>query len=460
MSELNYKVAKFGGTSVADARQIKRILSILQADHSRRIVVVSAPGKRFDGDTKVTDLLIHLANCALALEPHATEVREALAAVVQRFQEIVDELELGAATIQRIETVLQEALAEDRADPEHFIDVLKACGEDCCARLVAEAVKRYVGPATYIHPREAGLLLSAEPGNAQVLPEAYDELAKLREKSEIIVFPGFFGVTKAGKLVTFSRGGSDRYENFTDVDHVFAADPRVVPNAAPVRCLSFREMRELSYAGFGVFHDEALVPVFKAGIPVEIKNTNRPQLTGTLLYEKLEDLNAGAAAEQRPVAGIASSGSFVSINITKVLMNREIGFVRKLLSILEEEQVSFEHIPSGIDDVSVIISKRCWSDATESRVLQKIHEQLQPDSVCVTHDLAVIMLVGEGMHETIGIAARATQALATAGVNLEMINQGASEISIMFGVSLSNRDRAVKALHDEFLTTDQDTASA
>lgn len=448
-----YKVAKFGGTSLADATQIRKVIDIVRSDPERKLIVVSAPGKRHADDTKITDWLIRLAEGQI----NGIDTTKPYEAILERFRSILADFALDPKHLDGIRERLDEAIATPRDNPAYYLDVIKSLGEDFSARVVALAMDKLVGPTVYVHPKDAGLILSDEPGNAQVLMSSYPKLAKLKKRKERVIFPGFFGVTRKGKVVTFSRGGSDitgsilaaataadMYENFTDVDNVYAADPRLVQGAAPVTELSYREMRELSYAGFSVFHDEALIPVFRARIPVCIRNTNRPEAPGTMLRETRD-------AETRPIAGIASSGSFVSINITKVLMNREVGFGRRLLQILEKAGVGYEHMPSGIDDISVLVKKSNLPPVLLDSIVRTIQDELKPDAVDVDDDLVVIMLVGEGMRYAVGIAARACSALARAGVNISMINQGASEISIMFGIASADRAKAVQALHDEFL---------
>jgi aspartate kinase len=446
------KVCKFGGTSLADAEAVRKVCGIVTADRDRRIVVVSAPGKRNSADTKVTDLLIQCAERRLA--GHSPE--QPLRAVVQRFRDIYEGLGLPASLGDEVDKDLRRRLEADPAHRARFVDGLKAAGEDHCARLLAAELRHLGFAARYTDPKEAGLFLTSEYGNAQILPESYDNLARLRAAEGIVVFPGFFGYTREGEVVTFPRGGSDisgsvlaaavtadLYENFTDVSSVYAADPRIVPEAQPIPELTYREMRELAYAGFAVFHDEAVVPAVLKGIPICIKNTHCPEAPGTRI-------SAQRAFTPGDVAGIASAPGFCMIFLSKYLMNREVGFGRRLLQILEEESLSFEHMPSGIDNLSVILREEAFESATEARVVGRIRSELQVADVEVERGLALIMIVGEGMRYAVGEAARATRAMAEAGVNIEMMNQGSSEISMMFGVKARDRDRALRSLYREF----------
>ena len=446
------KVVKFGGSSVANAEQISKIIDIVAADPARRIVVVSAPGKRHGDDTKVTDLLIALANAVLAGGGWEPELRK----VVERYAEIQRDLDLPPEVTETIEADLRKRIENRGENDLQFLDTMKAAGEDNNARIVAAAFVKRGHPAKYVNPGEAGMLLSDEFGNAEVLPESLEKLATLESEREIVVFPGFFGSTRGGEVATFPRGGSDItgailaaavkaevYENFTDVDSVYAMDPRIVPGAPPIELMTYREMRELAYAGFGVFHDEAIVPAVRAAIPICIKNTNRPEAPGTLIVPERK-------YEQTEVAGISSAGGFCAIYIDKYMMNREVGFGRRVLQILEEEGISYEHSPSGIDNMSIILESAELGADKEQKVLDRISAELSPDNVSVEHGLALLMVVGEGMSYAIGMAARATTALGDAGVNIEMINQGASEISMMFAVKELDRKKAVRALGKAF----------
>jgi aspartate kinase len=298
--------------------------------------------------------------------------------------------------------------------------------------------------------------LSDEFGNARVLPVSFENLSKLRNTEGIVVFPGFFGYSPAGDVVTFPRGGSDitgailaasvdaeMYENFTDVDSVYVANPNIIANPKAIIEITYREMRELSYSGFTVLHEETLEPVYRKGVPVCIKNTNNPTSKGTLIVVKRSLRNG-------PVVGIACENGFASIYVSKYMMNREIGFGRKVLQILEEEAISFEHIPSGIDNLSIIIKEKYLVKNKEDRIKKRIMDELKVDEINIEKNLALIMIVGEGMMHTPGVAARASRAFAKMEINIEMINQGSSEVSMMFGVRERDSEAAIKTLYDEF----------
>ncbi|WP_339252629.1 aspartate kinase [Sporosarcina sp. FSL W8-0480] len=446
------KVCKFGGTSVATADQIRKVVDIVTSNIDRKIIVVSAPGKRFSDDIKVTDLLIKLAEKALSNEDTEVELNE----VVNRFRGIANDLGLSDDIVETIKHDLQDRLSQDKEDSLLFMDTMKAAGEDNNAKLIA-AYFQFIGvDAKYINPREAGLLVNNRPERVRALPQGDEKLAKLRDEQGIIIFPGFFGYTEDGTLRTFNRGGSDitgsiiaaaikadLYENFTDVDSVFAANPTVIDNPVSIDTMTYREMRELAYAGFSVFHDEALIPAFRKSIPVRIKNTNNPDAPGTLIVKE-RDYN------EQQVIGIAADSGFTAIYVDKYLMNLEIGFGRRLLQILEEEDISYEHTPSGIDNLSIILRSRVLTKEKEERIVERIHKELEPDAVIVEHDYSMIVLVGEGMQYTTGLAGRAATAIARTGANIEMINQGSSEVSLVFGVKVQDETKILKELYKEF----------
>lgn len=447
------KVCKFGGTSVASAEQIKKVVDIVLADVERRIVVVSAPGKRNSQDTKVTDLLITLGETAL----RGDDTTKALDAVVKRFSSIAEELHLEQSIIETIQQDLKQRVEADKGDAVLFMDAMKAAGEDNNAKLIAAYFQSIGVNARYVSPLEGGLLVTDRPARVQALPEGDEQLAKLKDDSAIIVFPGFFGFTKDGTLRTFNRGGSDitgsllaaateatLYENFTDVDSVFSANPSVVIEPEPIEKMTYREMRELAYSGFSVFHDEALMPAFRKSVPVCIKNTNNPQAPGTMIVSERQK------SAKRPVVGIAADDGFVTLFVDKYLMNQEVGFGRKLMQILEEEDISFEHTPSGIDNMSVIFRAEYLDPDKEKRVIARVQNELNPDDIHLQHDLSMIVMVGEGMRHTTGLAARATTAISKTGASIQMINQGPSEVSLVFGVLTKDEDTIIQALYQEF----------
>lgn len=442
-------VVKFGGSSVANAEQIKKVANIIKSNLDRQIVVVSAPGKRFDADEKVTDLLIQLGQAYTNDEPYEHLYHQ----ILNRFKQIIDDLHLDYELFSHIEQSLKDALKTITIDN---LDQLLALGEDNSAKVVSAYLNKIDIEASYVNPKDAGIIVSDEPGNAQILASSYEKIYKLRQLEQVSVIPGFFGYTKEGKLVTFSRGGSDitgsiiaagvkakLYENFTDVDSVYSVNPQFVENPKKIKTLTYKEMRELSYAGFSVFHDEALIPAYQAEIPVCIKNTNNPTARGTMIVSKKEPT-------ARCVVGIASDTGFCSLYVSKYLMNREVGFGRRLLHILEDENISFEHMPSGIDDVTIIIRENQLTPEKEAKIMQRIKHELKVDTIRMVRDLAVIMIVGEGMHQTIGMAHKATEALAKARVNIEMINQGSSEVSMMFGIKTEDLTRAIPSLYKAY----------
>jgi aspartate kinase len=322
--------------------------------------------------------------------------------------------------------------------------------------LIAEFLSSQGSPAVYIHPKEAGILVEDMPGDALIKKEAYDTIRQLRHLDKIAVIPGFFGITDEGEICTFSRGGSDvtgsiiaagvkasLYENFTDVDAIYAANPNLIPNCQAITELTFREMRELSYSGFSVLHDEALIPAFHANIPVVIKNTNNPEAPGTKISSTRSHSN-------QTVIGIAGDSGFTSIYLSKYLMNRELGFGFKILKVLKQFNLQYDHMPSGIDDITIILRKEQLTEELEAELIVKLQEELALDEIKVKHDISMIAIVGEGMRNSIGVASRATAALATHKINLEMINQGASEVSILFAIDENQEDEAVKALYQAF----------
>ena len=441
---------------MSDAGQIQKVVDIITSDPERRLVVVSAPGKRFKNDEKVTDMLIGCAQRVLDGECAA----ENIAAVVERFESIRADLDLDTGLVKYVREELSRRLEAPVVNKNGFMDSVKALGEEFSARFCAAAFEKRGFPARYVDPRDAGMLLSSEFGNARLLKESYDLLREYLEpicREGIVIFPGFYGYTRDGAVATFPRGGSDItgailgaalkadvYENFTDMNSVCPIDPRIVPEVScGITEMTYREMRELSYSGFGIFHDEAVMPAVKAAVPINIRNTNNPDDPGTMIVPTRKTIPGR-------VIGIATSPGFGTLFVGKYLMNREVGFVARLLAMFAEEGISFELIPAGIDDVSVIVRDKFFQEPVRSKIIARVKKELDADEVIYESGLAIIMVVGEGMRTTVGSCLRVVRTLTGANINIEMMNQGASEISMMFGVREERLEDAARALYKEF----------
>ncbi|MBP6171107.1 MAG: aspartate kinase [Streptococcus sp.] len=446
------KVVKFGGSSLASAGQLEKVFNIVQSDSERRFVVVSAPGKRNAEDTKVTDALIKYYREYV----DGKDVTASQEWIINRYQAMVDELGFSANSMKKIAENIISLATLPIDDNEFLYDTFLSAGEDNNAKLIAEYFTFRGLPARYVHPKKAGIIVSSEPGNARILPSSYDKIEELQNAEEVLIIPGFFGVTVDNQICTFSRGGSDitgsivaagvkadLYENFTDVDGIFAAHPGIIKHPHSIKELTYREMRELAYAGFSVLHDEALLPAYRGRIPLVIKNTNNPSHPGTRIVLDHTD-------QTLPVVGIAADDGFVSINISKYLMNREVGFGRKVLQILEDLNIRFEHMPTGIDDLSIVLRNRELTPIKEAEILRQLKTKMEVDKAEIEHGLSIIMIVGENMKSHVGVTATATSALSNQNVNLAMISQGASEVSVMFVVKTEEKEKALQALYAAF----------
>ncbi|RIO93457.1 aspartate kinase [Staphylococcus haemolyticus] len=444
------KVAKFGGSSVSNVTQIKKVLDIVNSDPERKIIIVSAPGKRHKDDVKTTDLLVRLYEKVLNNLNYQDKKKE----IIQRYADILQELDMDTSLLTVIDETLEEIISTLKEEPLRLYDALLSCGENFNAQLIASYNDSQGFKTTYLSPKDAGILVTDLPQQAQILEEAYEQISKLRDIEGKIIIPGFFGVSKNNYVVTFPRGGSDitgaiiargirasLYENFTDVSGIFKANPNIIQNPDLIEEITYREMRELSYAGFSVFHDEALQPLYKHRIPVVIKNTNRPQDKGTFIRHDRD------VSDKNVIIGISCEKGFTVINIKKYLMNRQVGFTRKVLEILEDYNISFDHMPSGIDSISIILRTHQLK-GKEKDVLNAIRKHCDVDELSIEHDLAILMIVGEGMNKAIGTANTITHALAESNINLKMINQGSSEISMMFGISIEDADKAVLSTYE------------
>ncbi len=433
------KVVKFGGSSLASAQQFEKVGKIIRADKARCYVVPSAPGKRDSKDTKVTDMLYTTYALAENDEPFDKE----LDAIKARYQEIIDGLKLKLTLDKEFETI--KANFKKKAGN----DYAASRGEFLNGIIMAN----YLG-YTFIDAAE--VIFFDEDGN--FMADKTDEVlsARLADEKQAVI-PGFYGSYLDGRVKTFSRGGSDItgsivakaakvdvYENWTDVSGFLITDPRIIDNPKGIETITYRELRELSYMGAGVLHEDAIFPVRKNGIPINIRNTNAPEDNGTWIVE---------STCQKPkyvITGIAGKKGFCSINIEKDMMNAEVGFGRKVLQAFEENGISFEHVPSGIDTMTVFVHQDEFTEK-EQRVLAAIHKLAAPDTIELESDLALIAVVGRGMKSTRGTAGRIFSALAHANVNVKMIDQGSSELNIIIGVANEDFETAIKAIYNIFV---------
>lgn len=433
------KVVKFGGSSLASAEQFRKVGDIIHADKERRFVIPSAPGKRFSGDTKVTDMLY---GC-YELAENDKDFKKELEAIEARYQEIIDGLSLTLSLKEEFKTISENFKKKAGAN------YAASRGEYLNGIIMADYLGfPFIDAAEVIRFDENGDFDS----------ETTNDILKERLKdAENAVIPGFYGAYADGTVKTFSRGGSDItgsivaravkadvYENWTDVSGFLIADPRIIENPEGIDTITYRELRELSYMGASVLHEDAIFPVRREGIPINIRNTNRPQDEGTWIVEST------CQKSKYVVTGIAGKKGFCAVNIDKAMMNSEIGFGRKVLQAFEDYGISFEHVPSGIDTMTVFVHQDEFMDK-EQKVVSAIHRLADPDSIDIEADLALIAVVGRGMKSTRGTAGRIFSALAHANVNVKMIDQGSSELNIIIGVANEDFETAIKAIYDIFV---------
>lgn len=433
------KVVKFGGSSLASAEQFKKVGNIIRADESRRYVVPSAPGKRFNEDTKVTDMLYGCYGVA----EKGNNFSDLLSAIKDRYNEIINGLGLELSLDEEFKTI--EKQFKEKAGK----DYAASRGEYLNGIIMANYLGyKFIDSAEVIFFKEDGTF-DADYTN--------EVLGKRLESVERAVIPGFYGAYQDGRVKTFSRGGSDItgsivakaagvdiYENWTDVSGFLVADPRIIHNPETITTITYKELRELAYMGATVLHEDAIFPVRKAGIPINIRNTNKPDDEGTMIVEST------CRQSKYTITGIAGKKGFVSLSIEKDMMNSEIGFVRKVLQAFETQGISIEHVPSGIDTMTVFVHQEEF-ESHEQQVLSDIHRMTNPDHIEVETDLALIAVVGRGMKSMRGTAGRIFSALAHANVNVKMIDQGSSELNIIIGVKNSDFEKAIKAIYDIFV---------
>ena len=434
------KVVKFGGSSLADAEHFRQVASIIKADPARKYVVPSAPGKRSKDDTKVTDMLYR---CYEMVRNHEN-IDEYYALICERYNGIIKDLGIDfdiSGELEYVKRSMQHNSGRDYAASR---------GEYLNGLILAKYLRYdFIDAENVIFFKDNGTF-DEEKTNEVMSREL------LQHKNAVI--PGFYGVMPNGTIKTFSRGGSDitgsivaraaqadLYENWTDVSGFMMADPRIIDDPAAIATITYRELRELSYMGATVLHEDAIFPVRYAGIPINIKNTNRPSDVGTMIVAE-----SGEYDTERVITGVAGKKGFSVITIEKDMMNSEIGFGRKVLEVLEDHEISFEHLPSGIDNMSIVVSSATL-DGRRDKVLSSMNRMVRPDSISIEDNLALIAIVGRGMVKARGTAARVFDAISNAGVNIRMIDQGSSEISIIVGIEEHEFDTALKAIYSEFV---------
>lgn len=432
------KAVKFGGSSLASAEQFKKVKNIILSEEERRFVVPSAPGKRFSDDIKVTDLLYRCHGEAKV----GMDFTHTLDIIKSRYEEIIKGLDLDLSLDDEI-AVIAENLKKGTS-----IDYIASRGEYLNGIVLAKCLGyEFIDSAEVILFDENGKFLSEETN---------EKLSARLSTMDNAVLPGFYGSMPNGEVKTFSRGGSDVtgailarairadvYENWTDVSGFLAADPRIVENPEVIEVITYKELRELSYMGAGVLHESVIFPVRKEGIPVNIRNTNAPEDKGTMIVEST------CHVPGHTITGIAGKKGFASVNIDKDKMNSEVGFGRKVLEVFENNGISFEHMPSGIDTMTVFVNMEQFIPK-EQLVLSQLHQAVHPDSIELEADLALIAVVGRGMKNSTGCASKIFKALAEANVNIKMIDQGSSEMNIIVGVRNSDFNNAIKAIYKVF----------
>ena len=439
------KVVKFGGSSLASAEQFKKVGRIIRKDETRRYVVPSAPGKRTPDDTKVTDMLYSCYGQAILEEDSEVCFEEQFRAIEERYNSIIEGLDLSLSLEEEFKTIRT--------------NFSKKIGRDYAASrgeyLNGIVMAAYLG---YEFIDAADVIFFEEKGNLDI--EKTDTILSERlERTERAVIPGFYGSGPDGRIRTFSRGGSDitgsivakavhadMYENWTDVSGFLIADPRVVKNPKPIDVITYRELRELSYMGATVLHEDAIFPVRKEGIPINIRNTNAPEDKGTLIVEDT------CRKPRFVITGVAGKKDFASITIEKAMMNSEVGFCKRVLEVFAENNISIEHMPSGIDTMTIFVHQDEFEEK-EQKVIAGIHRAVEPDFLELESDLALIAVVGRGMRATRGTSGRIFSALAHANVNVKMIDQGSSELNIIIGVRNHDFNAAINAIYDIFVKT-------
>jgi len=434
------KVVKFGGSSLADAAQFRKVRDIILAQDERRYVIPSAPGKRFSSDTKVTDMLYQ----CYALAENGENIDEAFSAIEERYNSIISDLGVNISLKEEYITIKNNFKAKSGKD------YAASRGEYLNGQILAEFIGyKFIDAAKVVFFNENGVL---------DIEKTYAAVKEACKDAPRAVIPGFYGTAFDGSVKTFSRGGSDItgsivaaaleaevYENWTDVSGCLMADPRIVESPLPIDYITYHELRELSYMGATVLHEDAIFPVRRAGIPINIKNTNAPKDAGTMIVAE-----APSTSRNRVITGIAGKKDFAVIAIEKDMMNQELGFGRRVLQVLEDNGISFEHLPSGVDTMSVIVSESALKDKKEL-IVEQICKAVNPDHIHIEDGIALVAVVGRGMIKTHGTASRVFSSISRADINVRMIDQGSSELNIIIGIHNDDFERCLRAIYNEFV---------
>lgn len=446
------KTAKFGGTSVASASQIEKVGQIIKKDKNIRAIVVSAPGKRFKADIKVTDLLISLFD---EYKSNSPSYIKTLDMIILRFTEISELLGLDKNLVESFRQILLGFLT-DIEDDFYLENAIKSSGEDFNARLISAYLNKIGIKARYISPKDLGILLEYSLNDVNILDKSYDKIGKLKHSKDVLVAPGFYGYNLEGDRLTFSRGGSDIsgailarglgcdiYENYTDMTYIYSANPNLFTNPSPIKNISFAEMRELSYNGFEIFQEDAVEPLIDTDIEIHVKNTNNPNEGGTIISKVRKDIN------KNPIIGMSDVGDFTAFKITEYLMNRKVGYIKNVLDIFQYMHIPVEHIPTSIDSVSILVRSEYLKDSSKkSSIVNALNNSFDLDELIVDDSLKSIAIVGEGLRNQMTKALYIiSEVLNNNEINIEYIIQGASNNSLFILINKKDEKSCLQSLY-------------
>ena len=444
---MSNKVVKFGGSSLADANQFRKVAAIIKSDEKRKYVVPSAPGKRFSDDIKVTDMLYKCCEQASS----GVDFSKDFQMIKDRYNGIISELGINMSLDTEFDAIVKELKARPTKD------FAASRGEYLNGKVLAN----YLG----FNFVDAADVIVFDTNGALLLDDTVKAVREKLKGLDNAVIPGFYGRTTEGFIKTFSRGGSDVtgsiianavkadiYENWTDVSGFLVADPRIVEKPDVIEVITYRELRELAYMGASVLHEDAIFPVRSAGIPINIRNTNAPEDAGTMIVG--DDYNFSKESLNHTITGIAGKKGFSTINIEKAMMNNEAGFGMKVLKVLYDNGLSFEHMPSGIDTMSITLSTEKLAPVRD-KVLADLRKTVAPDHLEIEDGIAILAVVGRRMKNTRGTVARIFASMAHARINVKMIDQGSSELNVIIGVSENDLPEAIRRIYDMFINSEK-----